>query len=86
MAKKNWCVKFNLMVTAEEYVYADTEEEAMAIVEKARMGSNLAKHLEWQFHRDIDESREFDGFDDAEVTLIECRYIDDEPINDYIDE
>ena len=84
MAKKNWCVKFNLNVTAEEYVVADTEEEAKAIVEKALAGSELADSLRWQFQRDLEDSYDFEGFANVEAGFVECGDIDCEPINDML--
>jgi hypothetical protein len=87
VAEKIWRVGVKLTLDAEEYVEADTHDEAIAIVDKLFDNDEFLESLKWQFQRDLDDSYEFDGYSFASVTLSDdVTYIDDAPANDYLKE
>lgn len=87
MAEKIWHVGVKLTLDAEEYVIADTHDEAIAIVDRLFDNDEFLESLKVQFQRDLDDSYEFDGYSFANVTLSDdVTYLDYEPANDYLKE
>lgn len=86
MAEKIWRVGVKLTLDAEEYVIADTHDEAVQIVNRLFDNDKFLESLKVQFQRDLNDSYEFDGYSFANVTLSDdVTHIDDAPANDFLD-